>query len=94
MTIFTATGFVSNRSLTVVMNSGLPTSLFGRITVHYEVEPCAGGVLLVVDMIVPPPPGLLGPLRRYVLAWWDLIMMRKKLREFKRLAERDSRGGT
>jgi hypothetical protein len=93
MTIFTTTAFVPNRSLTVVMNSGLPTALFGHITVHYEVEPGAGGVLLIVDMIVPQPPGPLGSLRRYLLAWGDLIMMRKQLKEFKWLAERDSRAG-
>ena len=88
MTIFTVSAVLPGTSMTVRMNKGIPTLLFGALTVHYEVEP--RGVQqsrLIAELVVPPPPGPLKTLRRYALAWGDFIMMRKQLKELKRLTE-------
>lgn len=93
MTIFTVTAVIRGTSMTVRMNRGTPTLLFGALTVHYEVEP--RGVQqsrLIAELVVPPPPGPLKTLRRYALAWGDFIMMRKQLKELKRLAELSESG--
>ncbi len=87
MTIFTVIAVVPGTSMTVSMNKGTPTSLFGPLTVHYGVAPRATGSRLIVEMVVPRPPGPLTTFRRYALAWGDLFMMSKQLRELKRLAE-------
>lgn len=87
MTIFTVIAVVPGTSMTVSMNRGTPTALFGPLTVHYDVEPRGDGSRLVVEMIVPFPPGPLKKFRRYALAWGDLLMMRKQVKELKRLAE-------
>ena len=91
MTIFTVTAVVPGTSMTVGMNEGIPTSLFGALTVNYEVERRAAQSRLIVEMIVPRPPGPLKTFRRYALAWGDLFMMRKQLKELKRLAELSGR---
>ena len=87
MTIFTVMAVVPGTSMTVSMNKGTPTPLFGPMTVHYEVEPRGAVSRLVVEMVVPQLPGPLTTFRRYALAWGDLFMMRKQLSELKRLAE-------
>lgn len=92
MTIFTVVAVVPGRSMTVSMNKGTATSLFGPMTVHYEVEPRAAASRLIVEMVVPKPPGPLGMFRRYALAWGDLFMMRKQLSELKRLTEISAAG--
>ncbi|GAB3536199.1 hypothetical protein GCM10027403_16140 [Arthrobacter tecti] len=87
MTIFTAVAVVPGKSITLSMNEGMPISLFGALTVHYEVECIGSNSRLIVEMVVPLPPGPLKSIRRYALAWGDLFMMRKQLKELKRLAE-------
>ncbi len=70
---------------------GLPaaTRLFGPLAVTWAVEPGEGGTRLlgraVVSAATPPD-----RVRAALLAWGDLVMMRKQLLTFKRLAERDS----
>lgn len=88
MTIFTLTDFVPGESVTLRINPGWPTRTFGAITLKYEV----GGVdrgrsQLRAAMWVPPIGRWLGSERRYLLAWGDLIMMRKQLIVLSRLAE-------
>lgn len=88
MTIFTLTDFVPGESVTLRINPGWPTRAFGAITLKYEV----GGVdrrrsQLRAAMWVPPIGRWLGSERRYLLAWGDLIMMRKQLIVLSRLAE-------
>lgn len=87
MTIFAVSEVVPGKSMTVNLKRGTPIALFGALTVHYEVEPRGAVSRLVVKMVVPLPPGPLATFRRYALAWGDLFMMRKQLKELKRLAE-------
>ncbi len=87
MTIFTVIAVEPGTSMTLSMKEGRPTSLFGSLTVHYEVEARGEQSRLIVEMVVPQSPGPLKASRRYVLAWGDLLMMRKQLKELKRLAE-------
>lgn len=88
MTIFELTEFEPNRSLTISMKPGWPTRLFGAIAVRYAIIPTGDGrVLLRGDLSMPPPGRALGRLRRYLLAWGDLLMMRKQLRTLRSLAE-------
>lgn len=89
MSIFAVCAVVPGRSMTIRMNEGWPSRAFGQLVVHYAAEPAATGSRLVVEMAVPLAPGPLTRFRRYLLAWGDLVMMRRQLRELKRLAERD-----
>lgn len=91
MTIFSLCEFAANRSLTVSMNSGWPRLVFGAITVRYAIVPSSSGrTLLRADLWMPPLDGPLAALRRYLLAWGDLFMMRKQLRTLAALAEEDT----
>ena len=87
MTIFAVSEVVPGKSVTVSLKRGTPIALFGPLTVHYEVELRGAVSRLVVEMVVPLPAGPLATFRRYALAWGDLFMMRKQLKELKRLAE-------
>lgn len=91
MTIFSLIDFVPNRSLTISMRSGCPTRVFGAIIVRYAIAPKGNGrTLLRGDLWMPPLGGPLGELRRSLLAWGDLFMMRKQLRTLVSLAEKTS----
>jgi len=62
--------------------------VFGRTAVTYAVEPDGAGSRLVCRIVT----GQRGPVAwawSRVLAWGDLVMMRKQLLNFKELAERD-----
>lgn len=91
MTIFDLTEFEPGRSLRLRMRPGLPTLLFGALWVDYRLSPAPGPrstTLLSAVLWMPHPPGPLGAVRRYLLAWGDVLMMRKQLRTLSRLAER------
>ena len=93
MTIFSLSGFAPNRSLTIAMRPGLPTRLFGAITVRYAIVPLPSGrALLRGDLWMPPIGSRWGRARRYLLAWGDLLMMRKQLRTLAALAETTTAG--
>lgn len=96
MTIFTLTGFDPGRSLTVRMNRGWPMQLFGALDVRYDIVPDQGspGSVLVARLRMPLPPGPLGSLRRWALAWGDLLMMREQLHTLARLAEATTTSGS
>ncbi|SJM64530.1 hypothetical protein [Gulosibacter sp. 10] len=88
MTIFTLIGFEPNRSLTIRMRPGWPTRTFGSITVRYAIVPAdSDRTVLRGDLRMPPIGSGLGRPRRYLLAWGDLLMMRKQLRTLRMLAE-------
>lgn len=91
MTIFTLTDFEPGRWITIKMNRGWPTKLFGAVTVSYHVDPLPGSRCRLTALVWLPPIGrLLARARRYLLAWGDVVMMRKQLRVLAKLAERDS----
>ena len=93
MTIFELTDFTDSESLTLWMKAGRPTRIFGAITLHYRVETITGSrSQLVAAMWMPPIGRVLGKPLRYLLAWGDLLMMRKQLLTLAALAERDAGG--
>lgn len=64
--------------------------LFGEVAVTYAAEPDGDGSRIVCRMLV----GQAGPfewVRSRLLAWGDLVMMRKQLLTLRALAERDAR---
>jgi len=91
MTIFELTGFAAPFSVTLRMKEGWPTAAFGAIDLTYSIEVAdAEHTRLSAVWCAPRFDGLGGPARRYLLAWGDLVMMRKQLRTLGALAERDS----
>lgn len=87
MTIFTLTGHHPDRWLALRMNPGWPSRAFGAITLRYGIEPLPeGGSRLSAVLWMPRIGGWLGGLRRYLLAWGDVVMMRKQLRVLTGLA--------
>lgn len=90
MTIFTLVDFAPDAYLTLRMTSARGLRLFGPFVVVYEVEPLAEertrllATLLVGDKASDTTGDAA---RRRVLAWGDLLMMRRQLRTFKALAE-------
>jgi hypothetical protein len=90
MTIFTLVDFERERSLTLRMKAGWPTRAFGALVVVYRLDPLPGGGTQVgVTLWMPRIGRLLGGLRRYVLAWGDLPMMRRQLQTLSTLASRE-----
>ncbi|MGF1663937.1 MAG: hypothetical protein ACFCVG_16000 [Kineosporiaceae bacterium] len=92
MTIFTLVGFRHGEELTVRMREGRPRAVFGDVALSYVVTPVAEGSRLVAAMRVTDPPGPAAGARRRMLAWGDLLMMRKQLLTLRDLAEREERG--
>lgn len=89
MSIFTLIAHIPGESLTLQMNPGRPTRLFGAVRVKYEaVRLDAHRSQLRAALWMPPFGGLGAGQRRYLLAWGDLIMMCKQLRVLSGLAER------
>jgi hypothetical protein len=90
MTIFTLVNFTDGQFITLSMKPGWPTRVFGDIRLTYAVEEAgAGGMFLHAEMWIPLVGRLLPRLRRYLLAWGDLIMMRKQLKVISDLASRE-----
>lgn len=68
-----------------------PEALFGPIAGTYRVRPHAAGSRLVVRLDVGAGGTPAARLRRCLLAWGDLVMMRKQLLTLKDHAERQAR---
>jgi hypothetical protein len=85
-TIFTLAHFEPGRSLTLDHRG-----VFGRVAITYRVTPRPGGSRLVVKLLWVVPGSIARPLLAALLPAGDLVMMRKQLRTFKALAERDAR---
>ena len=91
MTIFELVGFAAPSSVRLRMQEGWPTAAFGAIDLTYSIEVAdAERTRLSAVMWMPPIGRVLGRTRRYLLAWGDLVMMRKQLRTLAALAERDT----
>jgi hypothetical protein len=64
--------------------------LFGPVALTYAAEPDGSGSRIVCRLATRVT-GPASRLRAHLLAWGDLVMMRKQLLTFKELAERDAR---
>jgi hypothetical protein len=92
MTIFRLVEFERDRHITLTLSAGAASRIFGAIAVSYVVTPDAtGGTRLVVKLRVKQR-GPLAGLRNALLAWGDVVMMRKQLLTLKALAETTPRG--
>lgn len=92
MTIFRLAAFVPQRSVTLVMKPGRPMRVFGAISLTYAVVEHPSHSRLISAMHIPPVGRVLPEARRLMLAWGDLVMMRKQLTVLATLAERDPDG--
>jgi hypothetical protein len=89
MTIFDLVAFEPGSHLTIrAKPRSNAARIFGDIGVSYVIVPAgANSCRLLVKLIAKYPRGLKGRVMRSWLPWGDLIMMRRQLLNFKRLAE-------
>jgi hypothetical protein len=91
MLIFTLVAFQRDEHVTLRLTAPHARRVFGDIAVTYAVVATSPSTCrLVAKLRVTPAPGPLGRLRTSLLAWGDLVMMRKQLLTLARLAERDA----
>jgi hypothetical protein len=83
MSIFELVDFERDRHLTMILARERSKRIFGEIAISYVVLPRR----LLVKLRVRQPHRL----RSHLLAWGDLVMMRKQLRTLKTLAEGSSK---
>ena len=83
--VFRIVGFEPGRQLTALTGSA-GNRLFGPVAITYDVRATPTGSRLVCALAVGAQ-GRPQRLRRWALAWGDLVMMRKQLQTLKRLAE-------
>jgi hypothetical protein len=93
MTIFDLVEFEQDRHLTLVVRRA--RRLFGDVAVTYLVTPAGPDSSRLVVRIVDRTrsASIISRLRRMVMPWLDLFMMRKQLLTLKRLAEGQVRRG-
>ena len=91
MVIFTLVAFRRDEHLTVRLTAPRGRRVFGDIAVTYAIVATSPTTCrLLAKLRVTPAPGAIGRLRTSLLAWGDLVMMRKQLLTLARLAERDA----
>jgi hypothetical protein len=90
MSIFTLAAFEVDKHVTLRIDAGGPRTTFGDLAVSYVVVPDgdARSRLVVKLRVNLPGDRVVGRMRRALLAWGDLLMMRKQLLTLKALAER------
>lgn len=90
--VFDIAAFETGVHLTGVLPAR-PAERYGQMAVSYTVRPReGGGCRLVVKVVTEADGALARRIRRRLLAWGDLVMMRKQLLTLKRLAERGGVG--
>lgn len=89
MRIFSLVDFERNRHLTIRIKPRSSASrTFGDVACSYVIREVSPNCCrLLVKLIANHPPGTRGRLMRALLPWGDLIMMRRQLLNFKKLAE-------
>lgn len=88
MTIFRLTAFVPGESISLVLDDRRALTAFGEIALSYSVlDQGPASCRILVKMLVGLPPGPCPALRRRMLAWGDLAMMRRQLMTLKHRAE-------
>ncbi|NLU72923.1 hypothetical protein HCC61_09580 [Streptomyces sp. HNM0575] len=89
MRIFRLAAFAPDGHMTLIMDDPKGVRLFGDFTVTYSVtDEGPGTTRLLAKLVVGGTDGAMGRLRRPVLAWGDLFMMRRQLLTLRKLAER------
>ncbi|WP_433013250.1 hypothetical protein [Kribbella sp. CA-294648] len=76
MTIFEIADFTPGHQLTLRLVDRASLRLFGELAVTYAAVPATTGSRLVVKLALPAHGN---PVRRTLLAWGDLLMMRKQV---------------
>ncbi|OEV21098.1 hypothetical protein AN219_27355 [Streptomyces nanshensis] len=93
MTIFRLVDFTQDRDMTIMLDHPKGLSLFGNFALTYRVtEEEHGSTRLLVKLVVGDDDGALRRLRRPLMAWGDLLMMRRQLLTLRKLAEQQGRG--
>lgn len=87
--VFHVVGFEAGRHITAVLPEE-SARRYGRMAVTYLLEPAPGGCRLVAAVDVEKRAKPVHRVQRRLLAWGDLVMMRKQLLTLKGLAERDA----
>lgn len=72
------------------VTTGKGERMFGRVAMTYAAEPDGEGSRIVGRLAVATA-GPVSRLRAHLLAWGDLVMMRRQLLNLQALAERDAR---
>jgi hypothetical protein len=83
--IFTLDSFTPGSMLTLRVSDPLARRLFGDVAITYAVIPTGPDTSRILARVRSAG---LDPIRRHVLTWGDLIMMRKQLHTFAALAAR------
>ena len=87
VSIFELVDFTPGEQVTLRMSDPTARRLFGDLAISYTVRQLeAGRSRLVVKIALAITPGRVSAVHRYLLAWGDLLMMRKQLRTLTRLA--------
>ena len=86
MGIFTVTTLVPDRVLELTLTDPGSLRVFGPLVCTYQTVPQVGGTTLRCDLFLTPRSGP-GRIRAILLAWGDLVMMRKQLLTFAALSE-------
>lgn len=87
MSIFKLTSYETDRHLTLRIFRRRAITLFGELAVTYAVTGDASHSRLAAKLLVRSGSGRLRSAKRWLLAWGDLIMMRRQLLTLKGLAE-------
>ncbi len=87
--VFEIVDFETNRHITGRVRSGF-ARVYGPLAVSYVVQPTELGHTRLVVRLDVGAAGFAERIRRFLLAWGDLIMARKQLLTLKELAERDA----
>jgi hypothetical protein len=88
MDIFTVTALVPDRVLELTLTDPGALKAFGPLVCSYQTIPHVAGTTLRCDLFLTPRTGVVECVRAYLLAWGDLVMMRKQLRTFAALSEK------
>lgn len=92
MGIFTVTALVPDRVLELTLTDPGALRAFGPLVCTYQTVPQVGGTTLRCDVFLASRSGA-GRIQAYLLAWGDLVMMRKQLLTFATLSERSAGPG-
>lgn len=89
--IFDLVGLDAGRQLILELTDHRGLRVFGPLTLVYRAEPEEQGTTLRCDLFLPRPAGRFGSWRQVVLAWGDLVMMRRQLHNLRQLSEATAR---